>query len=102
MTTVNEKTITKTVSTMLTCESSTVVTREESSISNSMTSTQLLLKPSNKNQKWKIILAITIPFLFIPSIQFDFGSKILQDACSSDFCLSRLLAFSSCLGYQRC
>ncbi|CAF1436117.1 unnamed protein product [Rotaria sp. Silwood1] len=64
MTTADEKTITTTVSAMLTFEWSTV-TREESSISNSMTSTQFSLKPSNKNQKWKIILATTIPGICI-------------------------------------
>ncbi|CAF3297196.1 unnamed protein product [Rotaria sp. Silwood2] len=65
MTTVDEKTITSTVSAMLTFFESSTIKREESSISNSMTSTQISLKPSNNNQNWKIILATTIPIICI-------------------------------------
>jgi Leucine-rich repeat (LRR) protein len=72
MTAMDDKTIMTTVSPILTFESSTI-TREDSSISNSKTSTQLSLKPSNKKQTWKIILATTIPLICI----FLFGSMIV-------------------------
>ena len=55
---------TTTVSMMLTYESS-IITIEETSVPPYVTSTLLLFKPSDQNQRWKTIMAIIIPSICI-------------------------------------